>query len=107
MAIDEEKQDLAIEIAKDAERSVKSMMAESGLSALMASIPVVGGAVTEMLTVLAFKRTNEHMHDMFEHFTNRIRQIGEDKVSPEWFKSEEFQSLMFEAIHQLHATHDS
>jgi hypothetical protein len=49
---------------------------------------------------------DNRVNEMFEHFTNRIREVGEDKVDREWFRSEEFQTLLFEAFHQLHVTHD-
>jgi hypothetical protein len=46
------------------------------------------------------------MQDMFEHFSNRLRELGEENINREWFKSEEFQTLLFEALRQLHVTHD-
>ena len=46
------------------------------------------------------------MKEMFEHFTSRIREVGEGKVDREWFRSEEFQTLLYEAFEQLHVTHD-
>lgn len=59
-----------------------------------------------MITELAIERTYNRVNEMFEHFTNRIREVGEDKVDQKWFRSEEFQTLLFEALHQLHVTHD-
>ncbi len=46
------------------------------------------------------------MYDMFEHFTKKIQDIGEEKVDREFFQSEEFQTLLFEAFRQLNVTHD-
>ncbi len=106
MPIDEEQPDVAFEISNEAQRMLQGKIASSGLAGLLSTIPVVGAAVTELMTELAIQRTNNRMHDMFEHFTNKIRDIGEDKVDREWFRSEEFQTLLYEAISQLHVTHD-
>jgi len=35
-----------------------------------------------------------------------MREVGEDKVDREWFRSEEFQTLLYEAFNQLNVTHD-
>jgi hypothetical protein len=43
---------------------------------------------------------------MFEHFTKKVVEIGEAKVDREWFLSEEFQDLLFDAFLQLNLTHD-
>lgn len=43
---------------------------------------------------------------MFEHFTTKIREVGEERVDREWFRSEEFQTLLYEAFSQLNVTHD-
>jgi hypothetical protein len=63
-------------------------------------------AVTELMTELAIQRTNDRMREMFEHFTSKIHELGEDKVDREWFRSEEFQTLLYEAFQQLLVTHD-
>jgi hypothetical protein len=97
MPIDEEQPDFALDIRNDAERSFQSMLMSASAAGAMSfleamqTIPFgIGSALTELATDLAFKRTNQHMLDMFEHFTNRIREIGEAKIDRGWFKSEEF-----------------
>jgi len=47
------------------------------------------------------------LNDVVEHFTNRLRELGEEKIDREWFTSEEFQTLLFDALRQLQVTHDS
>lgn len=106
MPIDEDQPDVALEISHEAQRMLQEKIASCSVAGLLSLIPVVGAAVTELMTELAIQRTNNRMHDMFEHFTNKIRDIGEDKVDREWFRSEEFQTLLYEAIRQLHVTHD-
>jgi hypothetical protein len=105
--IDEEQPDFALEIRDEVQRTLQGMIVSSGLAGFLHhSIPVAGPAVIELMTDLAIQRTNKRMYDMFEHFTNRIREIGEQNVDREWFRSEEFQTLLFEALRQLHVTHD-
>jgi hypothetical protein len=105
--IDEEQPDFALAIKEEAQRTLQEKIVSSGLGGLLHHmIPVVGPAVTELMTDLAIQRTNNRMYDMFEHFTKKIRDIGEEKVDREWFRSEEFQTLLFEALRQLHVTHD-
>ena len=92
---------------RKAQRTLQEKIVSSGLGGLLHhAIPVVGPAITELPTDLAIQRTNNRMYDMFQHFTNTIRDIGEEKVDREWVRSEEFQTLLFEALRQLHVTHD-
>jgi hypothetical protein len=59
-----------------------------------------------MVTLSALRRTHERMAQMFDEMTNHILKLKEEKIDREWFKSEEFQTLFFEAIDQLHITSD-
>lgn len=38
---------------------------------------------------------------------NRLNLLGEEKVDNDYFRSEEFQSLLFLLIEKLHTTHDA
>jgi hypothetical protein len=106
MPIDEEQPDAALEISKETERTIQGQLASSGVAGALSLIPGVGSAINEMMTQLAIKRTNERIKELFEHFANKVRYIGEEKVDREWFRSEEFQTLLYEALQQLHVTHD-
>jgi hypothetical protein len=106
MPIDEEQPDFALEITEATQRTVQSRLMTSGVAGVLSLMPIVGSAVTEMLTELAIQRTNERMKKMFEYFADKIRDVGEEKVDREWFRSEEFQTLLYDAIQQLHVTHD-
>lgn len=35
-----------------------------------------------------------------------ISNLGDENINREWFRGEEFQTLLFETIHQLHVTQD-
>lgn len=106
MAIDEEQPEVALDISREAKQTLQGRILSSGIAGVLSLVPGVGAAVTELLTELAIQRTNDRMHEMFGHFTSRIRELGEDKVDREWFRSEAFQTLLYEAFHQLTVTHD-
>jgi hypothetical protein len=93
-------------IEEEAEKTIPDILAESMAVALVAQVPLVGEAIKEMVTQLSFRRTHERMRNMFDEMTDQVNQLGEDKIDREWFKSEEFQTLLFEAMRQLHTTHD-
>lgn len=106
MPLDKEQPSFALEINDEAQRTIQGKLMSSGVAGLLSLVPGVGGAVTEMMTELAIQRTNERMKELFEYFVNEIRDIGEDKVDRDWFRGEEFQSLLYEALQQLHVTKD-
>ena len=106
MPIDEEQTEVALEISNEAKRMLQEKLVSSGIAGVLSLIPGVGAAVTELMTELAIQRTNNRMKEMFEHFTTKIREVGEEKVDREWFRSEEFQTLLYEAFRQLNVTHD-
>ncbi len=106
MPIDEEQPGFALDISGEAKRTLQATIVSSGLAGILSLVPGVGAAVTELMTELAIRRTNDRVNEMFGHFTNRIREVGEEKVDREWFRSAEFQTLLFEALRQLHVTHD-
>jgi hypothetical protein len=107
MPIDDEleKSSVAAEIQEQAEQTAQDMLVKSGMAGALSLIPLgVGSAISQMLTELAFRRTNERMKRMFDQMAQHIRELGEEKIDREWFRGEEFQTLLFEALHQLHAT---
>ncbi|HXC42624.1 MAG TPA: hypothetical protein VNY51_03765 [Candidatus Dormibacteraeota bacterium] len=106
MSIDDEQPDVALDISKEAKRTLQAKLASSGVAGVLSLIPGVGAAVSELITELAIERTNNRVKEMFEHFTSKIREVGEDKVDREWFRSEDFQSLLYDALQQLFVTHD-
>ncbi|MFZ0798305.1 MAG: hypothetical protein WAM98_11015 [Terriglobales bacterium] len=114
MAIDEEKPDFALDIAKDAGRTLQTTFATAAAAGAVASaeathnIPFgVGAALLTLVGEFAGRRINSRLNDVVEHFTNRLRKLGEEKIDREWFTSEEFQTLLFDALRQLQVTHDS
>lgn len=106
MPIDEEQPDVAITISNEAKRMLQEKFVSSGVAGVLSLIPGVGAAVIELMTELAIQRINNRVNEMFEHFTAKIREVGEEKFDREWFRGEEFQTLLFEAFRQLNVTHD-
>jgi len=108
VAIDEEKPDFALDIAKDAGRTLQTTFAAAAAAGAVAfaeathNIPFgVGAALLTLVGELAGRRINGRLNDVVEHFTNRLRELGEAKIDREWFTSEEFQTLLFDALRQL------
>jgi hypothetical protein len=104
--IDEDQPDVALTIGSEAKRMLQEKILSSGFAGALSLIPGVGAAVIELMTELAIQRINNRVNEMFEHFTAKIREVGEEKFDREWFRSEEFQTLLFEAFRQLNVTHD-
>jgi hypothetical protein len=108
MPIDDEleKSAVAAEIREASERTIQQMLLKSGVGGAISLIPFVGSTINHMLTQLAARRANERMEQMFDEMAGHIRNLGEGKISRDWFRGEEFQTLLFEALHQLHVTDD-
>ena len=80
MPLDEEQPDVALEISNEAKRMLQEKLVSSGIAGVLSLIPGVGAAVTELMTELAIQRTNNRVKEMFEHFTTKIREVGEDNI---------------------------
>ena len=107
MAIDDEidKSGIAAEIREESEQSIQHMLVMSGIAGKLSLMPGVGSAIIEMMTQLSFRRVHVRMRALMDEMTGRIKDLGEEKIDRDYFRSEEFQTLMFEALHQLHVTH--
>ena len=94
-----EKSSLASEIQEQTKQAAQGMLMKS-----FSRIPFgVGSDINDMLTQwprYAQERTNR----MIEELAQRIHTLGEAKIDREWFRGEEFQTLLFEALHQLYVT---
>lgn len=97
---------VAADIVEESQRSTQEIMLRSGFTGVVSAIPVVGGTINAMLTELALKRVYERMQALMEDLGKRIEELGEEKINREWFRSEQFQTLLYEAISQLNTTHD-
>jgi hypothetical protein len=108
MPIDDEleKSEAAAEIREEAERTFQKSLALAGIAGAISRIPGIGNAINEMLTQLALRRTHERMSAMVDEMTRHIRKLREENINRDWFRGEEFQTLLFEAMQQLYTTHD-
>jgi hypothetical protein len=90
--IDEEQPEGALEIKAEAKRMLQGKLVSSGIAGVLSLIPVPGiaAAVTELMTELAIQRVNDRIYEMFEHFTNRMRELSEDKVDREGSAAKSF-----------------
>jgi len=76
------------------------------LSAVIASIPFAGGAISSMLGGRAQRKIVERATDVFEAFGERLRQMEEAKIDRTFFERDEFQTLLYVALEQIQTTHD-
>jgi hypothetical protein len=96
-----------LKFVKQSERTIQQMLLKSGVGGAISLIPLgVGATINQMLTQLVARRANERMEQMFDEMAGKIRDLGEEKINRDWFSGEEFQTLLFEALHQLHVTDD-
>ena len=103
------------EIAEEAQRGVQNLIGRSQILGLMAWLlplwlgPLGGGvavAINEGLNQLADKRLKERLQEMGTAMAQRLEEVGESKIDKEWFRSEEFQTMLFEAARQVAVTSD-
>jgi hypothetical protein len=79
----------------------------AALSAVLTVIaPKVSVPILSLLNELAGRRVYERAVDMIRTMNERIDEIGEENVNKEYFKSEEFQTILFLRFEQLRTTHD-
>jgi hypothetical protein len=102
-----EKSEAAAQLREQMESTVQSRLMRSGLAGVISLIPFgVGSCINAMLADSASSRIHQRVHEMFEEAASRIHELTEKQINKDWFRSEEFQTLLFEAIDQLRVTHD-
>lgn len=79
---------------------------KKAVSLVIALIPHVGNEINLLLFKHAQQRVTERIRDVFEAVGERMKQIDETKIDREFFKSDEFMTLLILAIEQLQTTHD-
>jgi hypothetical protein len=97
--------ELAVEIKSykdDAEISIQKIAMRS----TVAAIPFAGGAMLEIFDGLAQRRMQDRLNAVFDEMKNRLDQLGEEKIDQEFFRSEEFQTLLFLLLERLHTTQE-
>jgi hypothetical protein len=88
---------------QDSETSIQHITMRS----IIAGVPYVGSSILEIFNGLAQRRQQERLNDVFDALKNRLHELGEEKIDREFFKSEEFQTLLFLLLERLHTTHDA
>jgi hypothetical protein len=72
----------------------------------IAAIPYAGSALLEIIDGLAQRRVQERLNCVLDEIKNRLHELGDEKIDREFFRSEEFQTLLFLLLERLHTTHD-
>jgi hypothetical protein len=73
---------------------------------VIAHLSIVGKPILDLLEEVAQKRVRERLVDVLTEMDGQLRNIDQNKVSKEYFQSEEFQTLLTLTIEQLGTTHD-
>jgi hypothetical protein len=113
MAIDDEieKKGLAVDVPDEAHKSMQSIVVHAQIVGLVSwflptwLLPLAAGA-SAALTELSNKRFYARLHEMRDEMDARLREVDETRVNKDWYKSEEFQTMLFEATRQATATAD-
>jgi len=98
-------------IAEDAKKSTQEIVVRSQIVGLLAWflppwLMPVGTAVAEVLNQTATKRLYSRLHDMRKAMIDCLEEVDRRKVDKDWFQSEEFQTMLFEAAQQATVTSD-
>jgi hypothetical protein len=88
---------------KDSETTIQNIVLRSAVQ----GVPFIGSSIMEIFNGLAQRRAQERLNDMFDEVKKRLDSVGDEKIDREFFKSEEFQTLLFLLLERLHTTHDS
>ena len=94
---------IALEVLKD---DTKLHGGNETLNALIAEIPVGGGAISSLLAGRAQRKMLERVTDVFEALKERLGQVDERKVDKAFFESDEFLTLLTLTLEQIQTTHD-
>jgi hypothetical protein len=103
-----------MEITDDRLKAALSRLAKEGelnggdeaLFALAVSIPLAGNAISSILGGVAKRRVAERATDVFQAVKERLENVEKTKIDEEYFKSDEFMTVLLLAIEQLQTTHD-
>ena len=76
------------------------------LYAVVASIPLAGNAISSILAGAAKRRVVERIEEVFRTVKERLENVEKTKVDEEYFKSDEFMTVLLLAIEQIQTTHD-
>lgn len=88
---------------KDSETTIQNIVLRSAVQ----GVPFIGSSIMEIFNGLAQRRAQERLNDMFDEVKKRLDSVGDEKIDREFFRSEEFQTLLFLLLERLHTTHDS
>jgi hypothetical protein len=75
------------------------------LYAVVASVPFAGNAISSLLTGAAKRRVVERAEEVFQAVKERLENVEKTKIDEEYFKSDEFMTVVLLAIEQLQTTH--
>jgi hypothetical protein len=100
---------LEIELRKykaDSEVTVQKIAARSIIVEAVWKTPFAGAAMLEVFNGLAQQRSQERLNKLFDQLKDSLGRLDEEKIDRDYFRSEEFQTLLFLLLEKLHTTHE-
>ena len=101
MAIDDDP--LLVELTKfsDDQSSVVQSVRDTSVQAVLSTLlPYIGPLFAGLLGNIAQKRWNDRVVELLMQFAKRFKELSSEQQDFSFYKSEEFQALLFEAIDQ-------
>jgi hypothetical protein len=93
----------SIEVYREA---LEPLIGREGINAAIAMIPYVGSSILSIMNDLVGRRLYERSVEVFGVIKERLEHVEEAKINKEFFRGEEFQTLLFLALEQLRTSHD-
>ena len=87
-------------------KEIEQDIPKKALKLAIEQIPHFGDHISKLVFGDAQRRIAERAQDVFEAVKERVERMDEAKIDKEFFKSEEFMTLLFLAMDQLQTTHD-
>jgi hypothetical protein len=69
------------------------------------SIPFAGGAISSLVSGEASRRNFDRMGEVLREMKRRLEEVEESAVDVDYFRSEEFQTLLLLTVQQIGTTH--
>lgn len=91
---------------ESARHDLEPFVGKEALDAAIAAVPVVGSVILAVANDISTRRSFERAIELFRLMKEDFERLDEAKLDKEFFKTEEFQTLLFLALEQLRTTHD-
>jgi len=88
------------------QQDLEPFVGRESLNAAIAAVPYIGSVILSLTNDVATRRSYERGIELFKLMKEQFERIDHSKLDKEFFKTEEFQTLLFLGFEQLRTTHD-